>query len=108
MDQDKNRDYFKAKEKVRHIKMFYYHLALFIVVLILLSINFLYLDENNPYSEFFILFNSIIIVVWTILVILHGRWALKGKKLFKKSWEDKKIKEYLDKQEEEKETTLWE
>ncbi|TXG39157.1 2TM domain-containing protein [Seonamhaeicola maritimus] len=106
MEQDKNKGYFKAKEKVRHIKMFYYHLVLFIVVLILLSINFLYLDENNPYSEFFILFNSIIIVVWTVVIILHGRWALKGKSIFKKGWEDQKMKEYLEKEEEE--TTLWE
>ncbi|WP_299551596.1 2TM domain-containing protein [Seonamhaeicola sp.] len=106
MEQGKNKGYFKAKDRVRHIKMFYYHLALYIVVLILLSINFYYLDENNKYADFFMLFNSIIIVVWTILIILHRRWALKGKTFFKKSWEDKKMKAYLEKQEEE--TTLWE
>lgn len=106
MEVNKKERYTKAKEKVRHIKIFYYHLVGYFVVVALLLYNIYILDENNSYSDFFLWFNSIMILAWTVFIILHGMWALKGKTFFSKKWEDKKAKEFLN--QEEKETTLWE
>lgn len=105
-DQDNKERYFKAKKKLHNIKMFYIHLAGYIVVVALLLFNIYILEESNPYTEFFMWFNSIMIVAWTIFIILHGRWALKGKTFFNKNWEEKKLKEFLDN--ENKNKTTWE
>jgi len=92
-------DFARAKEKVRHIKIFYIHLVGYIILVLLLSYNLFIIDENNKYADFFTWFNSIIMIAWTIFIILHGRFALKGKQFFKKSWEDRKLKEYMEKEE---------
>lgn len=91
-----NEDLIRAKEKVRHIKIFYMHLVGYIILVLLLSYNLYILDENNQYADFFIWFNSIMIIAWTIFIILHGRFALKGKQFFKESWEEKQIKKYMN------------
>ncbi|APY11700.1 hypothetical protein BWZ22_10830 [Seonamhaeicola sp. S2-3] len=109
MSSQKNKkdQYLKAKERVRNIKIFYYHLVGYIILVALLLYNIYILDVNNPYADFFTWFNSIIIGAWTIFIILHGRYALKGKTIFKKDWEDKKMKEFLENETDE-ETTIWE
>lgn len=103
----KKDQYIKAKERVRNIKIFYYHFVGYLILVALLLYNIYILDKNNPHANFFTWFNSIIIVAWTIFIILHGRYALKGKTIFKKDWGDKKIKEFLENEAEE-ETTIWE
>ncbi len=108
MDAQQNKNlYTKAKEKVRHVKIFYLHLVGYIIAVGLMLFNIYILDDNNPYADFFLWFNSIMILTWTVFIVLHGRWALSGKTFFSKSWEDKKAKEFLDKQNKE-ETTIWE
>ncbi|MEC3908298.1 2TM domain-containing protein [Tamlana sp. 2201CG12-4] len=94
-----DKSYIRAKEKVRHIKVFYVHLVGYIIVVLLLLYNLYIIDENNEYADFFTWFNSIIILAWTVFIFLHGRFALKGKQFFKKTWEERKLKAYMDKQE---------
>lgn len=100
---EKTKNYLRAKEKVRKIKLFYIHLAGYIIILLLLAYNFLILDENNEYADFFTMFNTIIMIVWTIFIALHAWNVFKGSLFFKKSWEDRKLKEYMEKEE-----TKWE
>ena len=72
---EKNDSYLIAKEKVRKIKRFYLHLIVYILVVIL----------------------------WAILISLHAWIVFKGRLFFKKSWEERKLKEYMGKEE-----TKWE
>ncbi|MBC3759417.1 2TM domain-containing protein [Hyunsoonleella sp. SJ7] len=103
-DSDKNQSYLKAKEKVRQVKIFYYHLVGYFIVVALLIWNLMIVA--GPYANFFNWFNSIIMVAWTAFIILHGRWALKGKTFFSKKWENDRAKEFLKK--EQNETRMWE
>lgn len=103
--QEQKDSYIRAKEKVRHLKIFYVHLTGYIILVLLLGYNLYILDENNKYANFFMWFNSIMIIAWTIFIILHAWNVFKGRLFFKKSWEDKKLKEYMDI---ENNTNLWE
>jgi len=91
---EKNKSYFKAKEKVRQIKIFYMHLVGYIIVVMLLSYN-LYIVEGE-YKNFFIWLDLIFLVSWTIFIIVHGWVVFKGR-IFKRSWEERKIQEFMDK-----------
>ncbi len=102
-----NAPYLKAKERVRHVKIFYLHLVGYIIAVGLMLYNIYILDYSNPHADFFLWFNSVMILAWTVFIVLHRRWALSGKTFFSKSWENKKAKEFLEKQNKE-ETTIWE
>lgn len=91
---ERNKSYLRAKEKVRNIKIFYMHLVGYIIFVALLSYN-LYIVEDG-YKDFFIWFNSIFMVSWTIFIAIHAWNVFKGRIFFKKSWEDRKLKEYMD------------
>ena len=47
MRNEKNDAFFKAKEKVRHVKIFYMHVVGYIIIVALLLFNIYILDENN-------------------------------------------------------------
>lgn len=105
MNNDEKQRILLAKKKVRRLKLFYIHLAGYIVMLVLLSYN-LYIVEG-PYKNNIISLNLSIMVAWTVFIIVHGLRVFKGRSIFKRSWEDKKIKEYLNEDEVE-ETKTWE
>lgn len=93
-----------AKDKVRKIKIFYIHLAGYIIVVALLLYN-LYIVAG-PYKNNIISLNLSVLFAWTIFIIIHGLNVFKQKQIFKKSWEDKKTEQFLKDKEEE--TTFWE
>lgn len=95
-EQDKKELYIKAQNKVKNIKIFYYHLVGYFIVVALLSYNLYIIDENNPYADFFKWFNTIIMIAWTIFIIIHGWQVFKGRIWFKKSWEEKKLNQYME------------
>lgn len=96
--------FLKAQKKLKQLKVFYIHLAGYLVSLALMLYN-LYI-VSGPYKNNIISLNLSIIVVWTVLVLLHAWRVFKEKKAFKKSWEDEKIKRFLE--EEGQETKMWE
>lgn len=101
--------YFKAKEKVNHVKIFYVHLVGYLIAVGLMGYNIYYIHiYTSKYTNFFTWFNSIFIVAWTVFIVLHWRWAIKGKTFFSKGWEAKKAKKYIEKQSTKEETTMWE
>ena len=103
--QEQKVSFLKAKEKVRHLKLFYLHLVGYIILVTLLLYNLYIIDENNKYANFFTWFNTIMIISWTIFIGIHAWNVFKGRLFFKKSWEDRKLKEYMDN---ENNTNLWE
>ncbi len=97
--------FIKAQIKVRRIRMFYLHFALYIIVVALLMYNFYIVA--GPYKNNIISLNLSVLVAWTVFIIVHGLTVFKGKQIFNKSWEDKKIKKFLN-EEEDVERTFWE
>jgi len=106
LDNDK---YERAKKRVKEIKGFYSHLTAYLIVnamLILLRFN---VFENG--------FVNIEIPSWSFLttpffwgigLFFHGIYVFQDKFSFLKDWEERKIQEYMDKEEGEfKETDKW-
>ena len=102
---DKERHLQEAKKSIRRLKLFYIHLAGYIVAIGLLSYN-LYIVAG-PYKDNIIALNLSLIGAWTVFILIHAWNIFKGKKVFNKKWEEKKIKDFLE-ENEETETTLWE
>ncbi|MEH6535783.1 MAG: 2TM domain-containing protein [Psychroserpens sp.] len=105
LNKDEDIRFVNAKNKVKRIKSFYLHLALYIIVTALLLYNFYII--KGPYTDVITGLNITIMVFWTIIIIIHALSAFKGRLFFKKSWEDRKTEEFI-KDKEEEETTLWE
>ncbi len=94
----------QAKKSVRRLKLFYIHLAGYIVVVALLSYN-LYIVQGE-YKNNIISLNLSVLVAWTVFICIHGWRVFKERKVFNKGWKDKKIQAFLNK--EDIETKMWE
>jgi len=91
--------YFKAKKRVEEIKGFYGNLISYVVVNIgLMVVNLL---TSPQYLWFFWP-----MLGWGIGVLFHGLKVFNYMPFFGKDWEDQKIKELMDKEEQSKKT--WE
>nr|WP_321233328.1 2TM domain-containing protein [uncultured Psychroserpens sp.] len=106
LNKDEEKQLASVKHQVRRIKIFYLHLALYIIVVGLISLNF-YVMEEGPYTSNITGLNISTLVLWTVFISIHAWIVFKGRFLFKKSWEDKKAEKFL-KEEESVETTFWE
>lgn len=92
----------RAKKRVSEIKGFYTHLTVFILVntfLLIANAGFLtsgfsedlHLDLEDFSTVFF----------WGIGLAAHGLYVFKLKSGFFRKWEERKIREYMEKDEEE-------
>ena len=89
--------YFKARKRVEEIKGFYGNLIAYIVVNIgLMVLNLL---TSPGYLWFFWP-----MLGWGIGVLFHGMKVFNYMPFFGKEWEEKKIKEFMDKEEQSKNT----
>lgn len=93
----KNQRYIAARKKLQNLKVFYIHLAGYIVLVALLVYNLIIIEENQ-YKESIIWLNCTTIIVWGIFLSTHAWRTFKGRIWFKKDWENKKMNEYMDKQ----------
>ncbi len=112
-DYSEEKAYEKAKKRLEDEKGFYSHLAIYIVInialLFFMSKLAIFIDTHNGDPEFrnWRFWNTILIPsIWGIALLGHGLWVFKEKfflkKLFKKSffskdWEERKIKEFMNK-----------
>ncbi|OUR93372.1 hypothetical protein A9Q87_05360 [Flavobacteriales bacterium 34_180_T64] len=107
LNKEEEKRFVDAKNKVKRIKNFYLHLALYSIVVALLLYN-LYIIQG-PYTDVITGLNISIMVLWTVIISIHAWSVFRGRLLFKKSWEDKKIEKILkEKEKENVETTFWE
>lgn len=89
--------YFKARKRVEEIKGFYGNLIAYVVVNIgLMVLNLL---TSPAYLWFFWP-----MLGWGIGVLFHGMKVFNYMPFFGKDWEEKKIKEFMDKEEKSKNT----
>ena len=86
--------YLRAKKKVDAIVGFYWHLAAYVVVniflIILIGVNAGFLQFGTYATAFF----------WGIGLVFHFLGVFGTNFLFGKNWENKKIQEFIDKENE--------
>lgn len=95
-------NYLRAKKRVKAIKGFYSHLLVYILVNIFISAVIIYGLVQSNYS-----FNDIISnfgvystwLFWGIGVGFHWMGVFGFKSVISQDWEDRKIKELMDKEE---------
>lgn len=95
----------RARKKVKSIKGFYKHLSVYIIVnLALIIVKALNLEQGEPFFHWATFSTAL---WWGLGLLFHG-FGVFGTDLFLGSgWEERKIKEYMDRQPE-GEQTKWE
>lgn len=93
-DEDK---YYLAKKKVENLKGFYSNLISYIAVNILLIFINLYTSPNHLWFYWPLIW-------WGVGVVFHGLKVFEVFPVLGKGWEEKKIKELMKKEEENKKT----
>ena len=92
----KEEAYIKAKKKLEKLKGFYWHLFWYIIVNAFLLISIAYnLEDGEPLLSFAHLSTPIF---WGIGLFFHFLGVFGVNILFGKQWEDRKIKEFMDKE----------
>jgi 2TM domain len=99
METNYNNDerYFQAKKRVEEIKGFYGHLTSFILVNIFLFVMNIVTSPN----ELWFFWPTI---GWGIGLLFHGMKVFGYSPFFNKDWENQKIKEFMEKENQNKQT----
>jgi len=109
MNQLENEKYERAKKKMEDIKGFYSHLVVYLIVnslLILLQLGLFTRGIEGVSIPEWSVFSTPFF--WGIGLFFHGLYVFQDKFRFFKDWEERKIKEYMEKDESEfKETDKW-
>jgi len=89
-DYNKENKYLRAKERVYIIKKFYSNLLSYIVFIVLLAgLNYYSNQWRNPWFLW-------AAFGWGIGIMFHAFKAFRWVPFMNKDWEDRKIKEYMD------------
>jgi cell division protein FtsW (lipid II flippase) len=89
----KDERYFAAQKKVKSIKGFYIHFTVYVIVNTFLCIQ-IYLSSKNDFWRWESFATALF---WGIGILAHGTSVLGGNLLFGKNWEERKIKEFMEK-----------
>lgn len=93
---DKENKYLRAKERVEELKKFYSNLTSYLIIIPSLAIiNYL----TNGFSYAWFLWAAL---GWGIGLIFHAAKAFGWSPIFNKDWEERKIKEYMDRDDQER------
>jgi hypothetical protein len=96
-DFEKEEAYLRAKKKLDKLVGFYWHLAVYIIVNLFLII-LIGTKSNNGFWQFGTFATPLF---WGIGLLFHFLAVFGSDFLFGKNWEKKKIKEYMDRDNEE-------
>ncbi len=102
MENNNDRKYRKARKRVKEIKDFYTHLTVYIIVnlfLIIMHLGIFKSGITNIEIPGWSMFTTPFF--WGIGLFFHWFKVFKNNITFFKNWEERKIQEYLDKEEEE-------
>ncbi len=89
----KDARYYAAQKKVKSIKGFYIHLTVYVFVNLVLSIQ-IYLMSKNDFWRWESFATALF---WGIGIFAHGTSIFGSNLLFGKNWEERKIKELMEK-----------
>ncbi len=88
--------YERAKKRVDNERGFYTHLTIYIVInitLLFINTNF----ESQGFRNWFQWHLYITPILWGIGLLFHGLRVFKGNIIYGKKWEERKIKELMEK-----------
>jgi len=86
-----NSKYLRAKKRVKEIKGFYIHTAVFLILnLLLMFLNF----RNITHLAYWAYLTPLL---WGIGLLAHGLSVILPYFIFGKNWEERKIRELMDK-----------
>ena len=96
--------YERAKKRVEEEKGFYRHLTVYLIINTLLQLFYsgLFFDfDVLGYAPWWVRFTTPFF--WGLSLLVHWIYVFKGFRFFKglKKWEDRKIQEFMDEEEEE-------
>ena len=96
METNKDREaYDMAFRKMKKIKGFYTHLTVYLIVNAFIVVgNFKDLEVGESYFQFH---NFTTAFFWGIGLVAHGFSVFVPHFMFGKEWEDKKVKQFMDK-----------
>ncbi len=92
----KEQAYVRAKKRVKELKGFYWHAFWYVVVNIFI-ITMVAINSNN--NDFWHFGTFTTAFFWGIGLGFHALSIFGKNTLFSKHWEERKIKEYMDKEE---------
>lgn len=99
--ENKNERYIRAQKRVEQIKQFYKHLLVYVIINLLVIGRRIYKDivyrDESVIEAFLDIDNYNLFFWWGIVVVLHGVNVFGRQRIFSKDWEDRKIKEYMNK-----------
>ena len=96
-DQDKLK---RAKKQVEAIKGFYIHLAVYIVINAFILIN-IFIRSMSDGDTFWALHSFFTPLFWRIGLAFHASKVFGYNPLFGKKWEERQIKKFIEKDEQE-------
>ncbi|MCC1484863.1 2TM domain-containing protein [Winogradskyella immobilis] len=91
----KEEAYIRAKKKLDKLKGFYWHLVSYVIVNIFLII----VIGSNSGEGYFSFASFSTAIFWGIGLFFHFLGVFGPDFLFGKNWEERKVKEYMDKEE---------
>ncbi|ALL24670.1 MULTISPECIES: 2TM domain-containing protein [Bacillus] len=86
---ERNENYLRAKKRVENLKAFYIHLTVYILVNLMLF----FINISSDSSKLWFLYP---LGGWGIGIVIHGLTTFPFG-IFGKEWEERKIKEYMEK-----------
>ena len=102
-DELANKKYIKAKKRVDCIRKFYRHLFIYLAVNIFISTSKVMrnMEYGETFEEAFFDFNTFAVwFFWGIGLVVHGMKVFGLELLVGNSWEEKKLRELMDKENE--------
>ena len=99
--ENQDRKYKKAKKRVKEIKDFYIHLTVYVTInllLIIINLGIFQSGFTNINIPKWPMFTTPFF--WGIGLLFHGLHVFRDQFKFLRGWEERKIKEYMEKEEE--------
>ncbi|TYA53896.1 2TM domain-containing protein [Formosa maritima] len=85
----------RVRKRVKKIKGFYSHLLVYIVINIMIVI--INIQDLEPGESYFQFKNFFTLFFWGIGLLVHGLSVFLPDFIFSKNWEERKIKELMEK-----------
>ncbi len=96
---NKEAKYLRAKKRVKELKGFYVHLAIYLIINSFISVNKVIRNvyQGETINEALLDFGTFAVwIFWGIGLAIHGLNVVGLPFLFGKDWEERKIQEFID------------
>ncbi len=99
---EQNNNYLEAQKRVKKIKGFYVHIVFFVVANLFLFILPFILNKQNNLNINIVYWTFSNVGFWGLGLLIHGLSVFAPIFFFGKEWEERKIKELIEKEKQQK------